>query len=101
MKWKTRGYGIPSCRRKRDGKIACVGAGPASLACARELALFGYDVTIYEANEKAGGVLTYGIVPSRLPQEVVDFDIATIEKLGVTFKFNETIDLCTLRRIKS
>lgn len=37
---------------KRDGKIACVGAGPASLACARELALFGYDVTIYEANEK-------------------------------------------------
>ena len=86
---------------KRDGKIACVGAGPASLACARELALFGYDVTIYEANEKAGGVLTYGIVPSRLPQEVVDFDIATIEKLGVTFKFNETIDAARLEELKA
>ena len=45
--------------------------------------------------------LTYGIVPSRLPQEVVDFDIATIEKLGVTFKFNETIDATRLEELKA
>ena len=98
---KREGMEFLHVEEKRDGKIACVGAGPASLACARELALFGYDVTIYEANEKAGGVLTYGIVPSRLPQEVVDFDIATIEKLGVTFKFNETIDAARLEELKA
>lgn len=85
----------------RPEKIACIGAGPASLACARELALLGYQVTIYEALEKAGGVLTYGILPSRLPQEVVDFDIQTIEKLGVTFKFNEKIDAARLNSLKS
>jgi dihydropyrimidine dehydrogenase (NAD+) subunit PreT len=82
-------------------KIACVGAGPASLSCARELALKGYGVTIYEAQEKAGGVLTYGIIPSRLSQEIVDFDIQTIEKLGVTFKFNETIDAAKLECLKA
>ncbi len=53
---KREGMEFLHVEEKRDGKIACVGAGPASLACARELALFGYDVTIYEANEKAGGV---------------------------------------------
>lgn len=60
---------------KKAGKVACVGAGPASLACAAELAKAGYDVTIFEREEKAGGVLTYGIVPSRLPQEIVDHDL--------------------------
>ncbi len=55
---------------------------------------------MYEAKEKAGGVLTYGIVPSRLPQEVVDFDIETIEKLGVAFKFGQKIDLAQLDALK-
>lgn len=73
-------------------KVACVGAGPSSLACARELALQGYDVTVYEANEKAGGMLTYGILPSRLPQEVVDFDIETIKQAGVKFIFHHKVD---------
>lgn len=81
-------------------KVACVGAGPSSLSCARELAVQGYDVTIYEANEKAGGMLTYGILPSRLPQEIVDFDIEQIEKAGVTFKFNEKIDMARLEELK-
>ena len=82
-------------------KIACVGAGPASLSCARRRALEGYSVTVYEAQDKAGGVLTYGIIPTRLPQEVVDFDIQTIEKLGVEFKFNESIDAAKLEALKS
>ncbi len=74
---------------KKAGKVACVGAGPASLACAAELAKAGYDVTILEREAKAGGVLTYGIVPSRLPQEVVDHDIAQVEGLGVKFEFGK------------
>lgn len=74
---------------KKAGKVACIGAGPASLACASQLAQAGYDVTIFEREAKAGGVLTYGIVPSRLPQEVVDYDIQLIEDLGVKFEFNK------------
>ena len=70
---------------EKKGNVACVGAGHASLACAAELAKAGYAVTIIEREAKAGGVLTYGIVPSRLPQSVVDHDIAQVEGLGVKF----------------
>ena len=76
---------------KKPGKIACVGAGPASLACATELAKAGYKVTIFEREAKAGGVLTYGISPSRLPQSVVDHDIAQVKGLGVKFVFNKEV----------
>lgn len=76
---------------KKAGKAACIGAGPASLACAAELAKAGYDVTIFEREEKAGGVLTYGIVPSRLPQAVVDHDIDQVKGLGVKFEFGKDV----------
>ncbi|MCG8485001.1 MAG: NAD(P)-dependent oxidoreductase [Clostridia bacterium] len=72
-------------------KVACVGSGPASLSCAAKLAINGYKVTIFEERAKAGGVLTYGIAPSRLPQEVVDFDIQKVKDLGVEFVFNTKI----------
>lgn len=72
-------------------KVLCVGAGPASLACAASLRQNGYDVTIVEQFEKAGGVLTYGITPSRLTQEVVDFDVKQVENLGVKFEFNKKL----------
>lgn len=81
---------------KKAGKVACVGAGPASLAAAAELAKAGYDVTIFEREAKAGGVLTYGIVPSRLPQAVVDADIAKVEELGVKFVFNAEVKAADL-----
>ncbi len=76
---------------KRPEKVACVGAGPASLACAAELAKEGYQVTVYEREKKAGGMLTYGIVPSRLPLEVVEHDIRQVEKLGVEFCFDREV----------
>ncbi|WP_304508193.1 NAD(P)-dependent oxidoreductase [Anaerotignum sp.] len=76
---------------KKSAKVACVGSGPASLACAAKLAENGYEVTIYEAEEKAGGVLTYGIAPARLPQHVVDHDIETVKNLGVKFVFNTKV----------
>lgn len=77
--------------KKKNGKIACVGAGPASLACAAELAKEGYRVTIFEKEEKPGGVLTYGITPSRLPRAVVNHDIAQVKKLGVKFVLNTEV----------
>ena len=77
---------------KKDGKIACIGSGPASLACAAKLALEGYSVTIFEAEEKPGGVLTYGINPSRLSQDTVDHDINMVKDLGVEFVMNKRID---------
>lgn len=76
---------------KKPGKVACVGAGPASLACAAELAKAGYKVTIFEREAKAGGMLTYGIIPSRLPQSVVDWDIKQVKNLGVKFVFNKAV----------
>lgn len=65
-------------------KVAVVGSGPSGLACAADLAKMGYDVTIFEALHKAGGVLQYGIPEFRLPKdEVVASEIASVEKLGV------------------
>ncbi len=77
--------------KKLPGKVACVGAGPSGLACAAKLAEAGYRVTVFERESKAGGVCTYGIIPSRLPQAVVDQDIRAIRGLGVKFVFNTTV----------
>ncbi|HYF82700.1 MAG TPA: FAD-dependent oxidoreductase [Clostridia bacterium] len=70
------------------GEIAIIGAGPAGLAAAAGLAMKGCKATIFEAKEKAGGWLTYGIVPSRLPQDIVDYEVDYVKSLGVEFKFN-------------
>ena len=76
---------------KKNKKIACVGAGPASLTVAAKLAQFGYDVTIFEKETKAGGMVTYGISPVRLPQDVIEYDIEQIKNLGVNFIFNKKV----------
>ena len=76
-------------KEAKAGKVVCIGAGPASLACAAELAKEGYQVTIVEREAEAGGVLTYGIVSTRLPKEVVEHDIKMVEKLGVKFQFGK------------
>ena len=78
-------------KEKKNKKIACIGAGPASLTVASELARAGYDVTIFEKEAKAGGMLTYGIASVRLPQEVIDYDIEQIKNLGVNFIFNKKV----------
>lgn len=76
---------------KRKERIACIGAGPASLSCAAELAKSGYNVTVYERHEKAGGMLTYGIASERLPQEVVDHDVDQVKGLGVKLELGKTV----------
>ena len=70
-------------------KVAIVGSGPAGLACASDLAKWGYDVTIFEALHRPGGVLEYGIPEFRLPKEkVVEKEIGEVLKLGVKIETN-------------
>ena len=73
-------------------KVAVIGSGPAGLACASDLAKWGYDVTIFEALHKAGGVLEYGIPEFRLPKEkVLRHEIDDVRKLGVKIETNVII----------
>ena len=69
-------------------KVAVVGSGPAGLCCAGELARKGIKVVLFEALHKSGGVLRYGIPPFRLPQEILDFEIGNLKKLGVEIECN-------------
>ncbi|AMM53585.1 NADPH-dependent glutamate synthase [Pyrococcus kukulkanii] len=74
---------------KRNGKkVAVIGAGPAGLTCAAELAKMGYEVTIFEALHKPGGVLIYGIPEFRLPKEIVERELAKLKELGVKIETN-------------
>ncbi len=75
---------LPEGLVRKDKKVAVIGAGPAGLTCAGDLARMGYDVTIFEALHKAGGVLVYGIPEFRLPKEkVVAKEIENVKSLGV------------------
>ena len=69
-------------------KCAIVGAGPAGLTCAGDLARMGYEVTVFEALHTAGGVLMYGIPEFRLPKAIVQKEIDTLKDLGVEFVLN-------------
>ncbi|MBR1471612.1 MAG: NADPH-dependent glutamate synthase [Lachnospiraceae bacterium] len=75
----------PAPAKEKNGKkVAVIGSGPAGLTCAGDLAKMGYDVTIFEALHKAGGVLVYGIPEFRLPKEaVVEKEIENVKALGV------------------
>lgn len=72
-------------------KVAIVGAGPAGLTCAGDLAKLGYDVTIFEAFHKAGGVLVYGIPEFRLPKAIVQKEVDNLQKMGVKVMTNMVI----------
>ncbi|MCR5786685.1 MAG: FAD-dependent oxidoreductase [Acholeplasmatales bacterium] len=79
-------------KEKPNGKkVAVIGSGPAGLTAAGNLALKGFDVTVFEKYSKAGGYLTYGIPEYRLPNDVVNNEIKKIENLGVKFKFNTNV----------
>ena len=72
-------------------KVAIIGAGPAGLSCAYQLARRGYSVTVFEAFNKPGGMLRYGIPDYRLPTEILDKEIKRIEDFGVEIKCNQII----------
>eukprot|EP01155_Anaeramoeba_flamelloides_P008145 Anaeramoba_flamelloidesa1186_112.p1 GENE.a1186_112~~a1186_112.p1 ORF type:complete len:816 (+),score=205.29 a1186_112:27-2450(+) len=78
--------------KQYDTKIALIGAGPASLSCATFLARLGYkDITIFERDGKAGGILAYEIPEFKLPYESLKYEIKLVQDLGVKFKFNQTM----------
>ncbi|MFX0076805.1 MAG: Coenzyme F420 hydrogenase/dehydrogenase, beta subunit C-terminal domain, partial [Candidatus Hermodarchaeota archaeon] len=81
----------PECSAPNGIKVAVIGAGPAGLTCAGELAMNGYDVTIFEAFHTAGGVLNYGIPQFRLPKEVIISEVETLKMLNVKIKYNSII----------
>ncbi len=75
-----------------NGKsVGIVGSGPAGLSCATYLARLGYDVTVYERREKAGGLDTYGMAEYKMPQSVSLSEAEHVKKIGVTFKTNTEI----------
>ena len=90
----AREHGIkPKKAEKLNGhKVAVIGSGPAGLTCAGDLAKLGYDVTIFEALHRAGGVLSYGIPEFRLPKDkVVAAEIENVKSLGVKIETNVII----------
>lgn len=78
---------------ERNGmKVAVVGSGPAGLVAANRLNLLGYQVTVFDRNEDAGGLLRYGIPNFKLNKAVIDRRMGILRAEGITFKFNQTID---------
>jgi glutamate synthase (NADPH/NADH) small chain len=72
-------------------KVGIVGSGPASMACAADMAKAGCDVTVYEAFHEPGGVLKYGIPDFRLPNAVIDVEIEKLTRLGIKFECNTLV----------
>ena len=81
----------PEMPKKNGHRVAIVGSGPSGLTCAGDLAKKGYDVTVFEALHKAGGVLVYGIPEFRLPKAIVQKEVDGLSKLGVDFETNVVI----------
>lgn len=83
-------------KEKNGHKVAVIGAGPAGLTCAGDLAKMGYDVTIFEALHQPGGVLVYGIPEFRLPKDkVVKMEVENVKALGVKIETNVIIGKST------
>jgi NADPH-dependent glutamate synthase beta subunit-like oxidoreductase len=78
---QTKGHG-------KGRRVAVVGAGPAGLACAHDLAILGYSVTVFEATGRGGGMAYHGIPEFRLSRTLLDREIEFIESLGVEFRYN-------------
>jgi formate dehydrogenase (NADP+) beta subunit len=82
---------MPAIGPKNGRRIACVGAGPASLTVARDLAPLGYDITVFDGEPKAGGFMRTQIPRFRLPEEVLDEETGYILNMGVHFRNNQPI----------
>ncbi len=90
--WHNAHFAAPKSKPVSNGhKVAVVGSGPSGLTCAGDLALKGYQVTVYEALHTAGGVLVYGIPEFRLPKAIVKKEVDNLKALGVTVETNIVI----------
>ena len=90
--WHNANATQPPKKPETNGhKVAIIGSGPAGLTCAGDLAKMGYEVTVFEALHKAGGVLVYGIPEFRLPKAIVQKEVDTLKQLGVEVCTNVVI----------
>ena len=86
------GYVTPKPAAKKSGKtVAVVGSGPAGLACAQQLARAGHDVTVFEKNDRIGGLLRYGIPDFKMEKSLIDRRVEQMKAEGVTFKTNQAV----------
>ena len=83
---------MPAIAPPNGRRVACVGAGPASLTVARDLAPLGYEITIFDGEAKAGGFIRSQIPRFRLPEEVIDEETGYILDMGVNFKSGERVE---------
>ncbi len=83
---------LPRVAPKNGKKVACVGAGPASLTVARDLAPLGYEVHVYDADKKAGGMIRSQIPRFRLPEEVIDEEVGYITALGPAMHLQQRVE---------
>ena len=86
--WCSEDESVPEVKGATGRKVAVVGSGPASIACAADVRREGHEVVMYEALHKSGGVLSYGIPEFRLPKRLVDREISRLEKMGVRMERN-------------
>jgi NADPH-dependent glutamate synthase beta subunit-like oxidoreductase len=83
---------LPKAGPKNGKRIACVGAGPASLTVARDLAPLGYQIVIFDSDPKAGGFMRTQVPRFRLPEEIIDEEVGYILNLGIEFRGGQKID---------
>ncbi len=84
----TGNISIPEVKPATGKKVAIIGSGPAGLVVAADVRREGHDVTIFEAFHKLGGVMRYGIPEFRLPNDIIDKELETLENMGVKFQTN-------------
>ncbi len=85
---REKGVTVPATAKSTGKKVAIIGAGPAGLTCAGDLAKMGHEVTVFEALHAPGGVLMYGIPEFRLPKAIVHAEVDYIKKLGVDIRYD-------------
>ena len=84
---------LPKPTSKKNGKkVACIGAGPASLTVARDLAPLGYHVVLFDGDNKMGGMIRTQIPRFRLPEEVIDEEVGYIDGLGIDFRAGKRVE---------
>ena len=82
---------LASSPDRKGGSVAVIGAGPAGLSAAHDLAIFGYEVIVYEAGDKSGGMIRYGVPSYRIDWDMMDAEVQEIVDMGVEIRYNSRI----------